>query len=51
MTPVYFLFYCREDGYVKFLTKGDGNDVDDRGLYSVGQLWLEREQIVGKVKG
>ncbi|CAF1089602.1 unnamed protein product [Adineta ricciae] len=41
----------REDGYVKFLTKGDGNSVDDRGLYSVGQLWLEREQIVGKVKG
>ncbi|CAF1571419.1 unnamed protein product [Adineta ricciae] len=41
----------REDGYVKFLTKGDGSQVDDRGLYPVGQLWLEREQIVGKVKG
>jgi signal peptidase len=33
------------------LTKGDQNQVDDRGLYTPGQLWLERKDIVGKVKG
>ncbi|CAF1294107.1 unnamed protein product [Rotaria sordida] len=41
----------KNDGYVKFLTKGDNNQVDDRGLYSPGQLWLERKDIIGKVKG
>ncbi|UJR37926.1 hypothetical protein I4U23_030612 [Adineta vaga] len=41
----------RSDGYVKFLTKGDDHEVDDRGLYSPGQLWIEREDIIGKVKG
>ncbi|CAF1350675.1 unnamed protein product, partial [Rotaria sordida] len=41
----------KNDGYVKFLTKGDNNLVDDRGLYSPGQLWLERKDIIGKVKG
>ncbi|CAF1265575.1 unnamed protein product, partial [Rotaria sordida] len=41
----------KNDGYVKFLTKGDTNQVDDRGLYSPGQLWLERKDIIGKVKG
>merc|ERR1711935_787443 len=25
---------------LKFLTKGDNNGVDDRGLYAKGQLWL-----------
>jgi len=33
------------------LTTGDGNTVDDRGLYEPGQLWLEKKDIVGKVKG
>ncbi|CAF3921080.1 unnamed protein product [Rotaria sordida] len=37
----------KNDGYVKFLTKGDTNQVDDRGLYSPGQLWLERKDIIG----
>jgi signal peptidase len=33
-----------------FLTKGDNNAVDDLELY--GELeWLEREHIVGKVRG
>ena len=41
----------RDDGYVKFLTKGDGNQVDDRGFYLPGQLWLERKDMIGKVKG
>ena len=33
------------------LTKGDGNRVDDRGLYSIGQLWLKSEDILGRVNG
>ena len=41
----------RDDGSVKFLTKGDINLVDDRGLYPSGQLWLEKKNIFGKVKG
>ena len=28
----------KEDGEVKFLTKGDNNSVDDRGLYAPGQV-------------
>ncbi|KAK1929919.1 Signal peptidase complex catalytic subunit SEC11C [Phytophthora citrophthora] len=35
------------DGYQVYLTKGDNNNVDDRGLYAYGQSWLEREDIVG----
>ncbi|GMT00206.1 hypothetical protein PENTCL1PPCAC_22380, partial [Pristionchus entomophagus] len=35
----------------RFLTKGDNNEVDDRGLYSSGQMWLERKDVVGKTKG
>lgn len=33
------------------MTKGDTNQVDDRGLYAPGQLWLEKKDILGKVKG
>lgn len=39
------------DGKVKILTKGDHNDVHDRGLYNKGQKWLDGEDIVGRVKG
>ena len=42
---------CRENGTVKFLTKGDNNSVDDRGLYAPGQLWLQKKDIVGRAKG
>ncbi|GAB9468548.1 Signal peptidase i [Globisporangium polare] len=35
------------DGKDVYLTKGDNNNVDDRGLYAQGQSWLEREDIVG----
>uniref|UniRef100_K3X4T4 Signal peptidase complex catalytic subunit SEC11 n=1 Tax=Globisporangium ultimum (strain ATCC 200006 / CBS 805.95 / DAOM BR144) TaxID=431595 RepID=K3X4T4_GLOUD len=35
------------DGKDVYLTKGDNNNVDDRGLYAHGQSWLEREDIVG----
>ncbi len=41
----------REDGEVELLTKGDNNRVDDRGLYAPGQLWLRREDILGKAVG
>ena len=41
----------RETGEVKFLTKGDNNQVDDRGLYAPGQFWLEKKDVVGRAKG
>lgn len=40
-----------EAGEVELLTKGDNNRVDDRGLYAPGQLWLKREDILGKAVG
>ena len=46
-----FPLYCRSDGDVKFLTKGDNNQVDDRGLYAPGQLWLEKKDVVGRARG
>ena len=36
---------------VKLLTKGDNNSVDDRGLYSPGQLWVQRDEVVGRARG
>ena len=39
------------DDKVELLTKGDNNRVDDRGLYAPGQLWLQREDILGKAVG
>lgn len=36
---------------MEVLTKGDNNRVDDRGLYAPGQLWLQREDILGRAKG
>uniref|UniRef100_U5EVP6 Signal peptidase complex catalytic subunit SEC11 n=1 Tax=Corethrella appendiculata TaxID=1370023 RepID=U5EVP6_9DIPT len=41
----------KNNGTVKFLTKGDNNAVDDRGLYAPGQLWLTKKDIVGRAKG
>ena len=41
----------KEDGSVKFLTKGDNNSVDDRGLYAPGQNWLARKDVVGRARG
>ncbi|CAF4711923.1 unnamed protein product [Rotaria sp. Silwood1] len=41
----------RNDGYVKFLTKGDNNKVDECGLYSPGQLWLEKKDAIGRARG
>lgn len=45
------LYVFRENGTVKFLTKGDNNSVDDRGLYAPGQLWLEKREVVGRARG
>ncbi|XP_021693781.1 signal peptidase complex catalytic subunit SEC11A [Aedes aegypti] len=41
----------KNNGTVKFLTKGDNNSVDDRGLYAPGQLWLTKKDIVGRARG
>lgn len=41
----------KETGRVDLLTKGDNNRVDDRGLYAPGQLWLNRDDILGKAVG
>uniref|UniRef100_A0A8C4R9L6 Signal peptidase complex catalytic subunit SEC11 n=1 Tax=Eptatretus burgeri TaxID=7764 RepID=A0A8C4R9L6_EPTBU len=41
----------KETGVVKFLTKGDNNSVDDRGLYKPGQNWLEQKDVVGRARG
>ncbi|KDO26844.1 hypothetical protein SPRG_08135 [Saprolegnia parasitica CBS 223.65] len=38
------------DGVDFYLTKGDDNSVNDRGLYAPGQLWLPRGDIVGVVR-
>lgn len=48
---LFFFFDSREDGSVKILTKGDNNNVDDRGLYAPGQLWLTKKDIVGRARG
>ena len=41
----------KNTSYVKFLTKGDNNNVDDRGLYAPGQMWLEKKDVVGRANG
>jgi len=38
-------------GEIKYLTKGDNNKVDDRGLYSKGQRWIRPEDILGRARG
>ena len=39
----------KDDMYL--LTKGDNNDIDDRGLYPSKKLWLHKEDMIGKVRG
>ncbi len=41
----------REDGEIQIRTKGDGNVVDDLGLYPQGQFWLTPSEIRGRVVG
>lgn len=43
------IFSCAHQ--IEVLTKGDNNRVDDRGLYAPGQLWLQREDILGRARG
>jgi len=40
-----------QEGEVKFLTKGDNNKVDDRGLYAEGQLRLQKKDVLGRARG
>ena len=41
----------RENGDYNALTKGDNNEVNDRGLYERGQFWLNKKNIFGRIKG
>ena len=44
----------RSDGTrepTRFLTKGDNNNIDDRGLYRPGQRWLKRKEIGNRAAG
>ena len=41
----------KSNGTLKFLTKGDNNNIDDRALYAPGQLWLTKDDVVGRAKG
>lgn len=47
----FFSLRFRNNGTFKFLTKGDNNSVDDRGLYAPGQQWLEKSDMVGRARG
>ena len=35
---------------MQMLTKGDNNNVDDRGLYAQHQTWLDRGDVLGTAK-
>jgi len=41
-----------KNGKQKLLTKGDNNGVDDRrgGIYARGQIWLDRDSILGRAR-
>ncbi|KAI4329323.1 hypothetical protein L6164_021602 [Bauhinia variegata] len=41
----------QDTGEVDVLTKGDNNYGDDRLLYAEGQLWLQRNHIMGRAVG
>ena len=50
LTPLYLHISAKtKKEYI--LTKGDNNDRDDRALYNRGQMWINREHVVGKVRG
>lgn len=38
-----------ESDDIYLLTKGDNNRVNDRGLYSPGQLWVQKKDVMGRV--
>lgn len=39
-----------KDGVVSMLTKGDNNQVDDRGLYAHKQLFIGRKEVMGRAR-
>ena len=39
-----------QEGDYMLLTKGDNNQIDDRGLYPARKLWLNKEDVIGKVR-
>merc|ERR1711990_1099299 len=42
----------KDDGKSQdLLTKGDNNNLDDRGLYNEGQLWLQDTEVIGRTVG
>jgi len=41
----------KPDGSISVLTKGDNNQVDDRGLYAHRQLFIGRKEIMGRAQG
>ncbi|XRB06059.1 signal peptidase I [Pycnococcus provasolii] len=43
--------YKGKPGYQEMLTKGDNNHGDDRVLYAPGQLWLDRDHVMGRSCG
>ena len=53
MTQVHRVIKVHEkyDGSTDVLTKGDNNDVDDRGLYAPDQRWLNKKHIIGRAVG
>mmetsp|Transcript_83764 Transcript_83764/g.194871 ORF Transcript_83764/g.194871 Transcript_83764/m.194871 type:complete len:182 (+) Transcript_83764:85-630(+) len=40
----------KPDGTVSLLTKGDNNQVDDRGLYAHRQLFIGRKEVMGRAQ-
>ncbi|CAE7945397.1 Sec11c [Symbiodinium sp. KB8] len=40
----------KPDGTLSMLTKGDNNQVDDRGLYAARQLFLSKKEIMGRAQ-
>ena len=41
----------KENSEIDMLTKGDNNQVDDRGLYAASQSYITKENIIGRAKG
>ena len=39
----------KDDFYL--LTKGDNNEVNDRGIYGMETLWLHKKHVMGRVRG
>jgi len=40
----------RADGMIHMLTKGDNNQVDDRGLYGRGENWIGKKEVMGRAQ-